>query len=1139
MKTRLLVTFILAGIVGLSQAVQSTLQVSRLYNITSAAQVIDNRSQYAMGCNYYSFSVTSGTGNWAAQLEYSDISNTGPWTPFTGGSPATLVPSVSIGFANGYHGWVRINTTAGTTVSNFSCSRDYFLFTSLSGGSSGDSVTTIQSWPGAVARTVTSKVNDVVSVKDFGALCDGATNDQTAFQAAINALTPQGGRLVIPESTGDCYIAATTGTEALLVTAPISVISLGRSRLVFNVGDTMDWFRIAPSATAPATYGYPASPSYYFMNVEWSGFDMVGATGPGTLAETGRHAINFDTTNNYGWKLDFHHLRFLGTKTGYGFYLNNVVNTNGGIALSSIRDNLFFDGGIYVANGGDTNIIERNEVHGRGTGIYFSQYNGAVRASVSHNNITSNGCAIVFDGGVDSVFSENEIGISSYGTNTCTTATFDIPATNQVQRISIRDNFIGIDQGARPPAVPNLLIGRQGTYVTDVRVEGNTFYSTAGQNAIVNWGSNTYVDKKNKDLFAALNNTPFLATNGSLLIDDTNSRQGLSLPKQNNILWSEDLTNPIWTKTGTGTGSIPIVTLVSSTLPDGSTGLVSRVQLALNGGTTAGDVSLVIQTTSPTLSAPRTTVSSFWAKTNSGTCALIGASTAGSGLFTISPTWAAYQVDYPSYVSSNPSDSLVLELSGTTHAIETQTCDILVTYAQISGTRADYVKTTDAAFPLSYGTPGSSLVGIAQAPGFRDITTTALPACNSTTTDRLTWIDSTQSPAIGRTCMNGPAGQQWYNHLYAQSNPENYVLQSENFNAPVWSLSNGGAGSLPIVTSSSALNPYGVTGGVQEVVLSINSGTTVADYSQIAQTIYNLPNPHTGTTSFWVKGITNGGFKIDNGVSGHGTPFYQYVTPTSTWTKITMPVYVAGTLDGITLYESGDSYTFSTGAHFLIYGEQQSYHAGTYIATANTPIDQSQTWVSTGGFQSLPVAFSTIGPCNAVTAGTIRAVSDSTTVTWGATVTGGGLYYAVVGCNGTNWTVINGGTIPVSASLVGTNSSGQLVAALPTVDSSGVITVHGLQTSDTATGAITLGGATSGAVTQTVQAVAGTWTITWPAAAPTVAGQSLLSDTGGQFYWGGTTVLYRCTVAGTLRVGQLTTVSGDCGTAVDSGLRVN
>jgi len=38
---------------------------------------------------------------------------------------------------------------------------------------------------------------------------------------------------------------------------------------------------------------------------------------------------------------------------------------------------------------------------------------------------------------------------------------------------------------------------------------------------------------------------------------------------------------------------------------------------------------------------------------------------------------------------------------------------------------------------------------------------------------------------------------------------------------------------------------------------------------------------------------------------------------------------------------------------------------------------------------------------------------------------------------------------------------------------------------------------------------------------------------------GGANIVYRCSVAGTLRLGQLTTVSGDCGTAVDTGMRVN
>jgi hypothetical protein len=38
---------------------------------------------------------------------------------------------------------------------------------------------------------------------------------------------------------------------------------------------------------------------------------------------------------------------------------------------------------------------------------------------------------------------------------------------------------------------------------------------------------------------------------------------------------------------------------------------------------------------------------------------------------------------------------------------------------------------------------------------------------------------------------------------------------------------------------------------------------------------------------------------------------------------------------------------------------------------------------------------------------------------------------------------------------------------------------------------------------------------------------------------GGSTIIYRCTSAGTLRSGQLTSVAADCGSSVDSGLRTN
>ncbi len=45
------------------------------------------------------------------------------------------------------------------------------------------------------------KLNDTVSVKDFGAVGDGVTDDTTAIQAAINSMSSTGGRVFFPSGT--------------------------------------------------------------------------------------------------------------------------------------------------------------------------------------------------------------------------------------------------------------------------------------------------------------------------------------------------------------------------------------------------------------------------------------------------------------------------------------------------------------------------------------------------------------------------------------------------------------------------------------------------------------------------------------------------------------------------------------------------------------------------------------------------------------------------------------------------------------------------------------------------------------------------------------------------------------------------
>ena len=71
-----------------------------------------------------------------------------------------------------------------------------------------------------------------------------------------------------------------------------------------------------------------------------------------------------------------------------------------------------------------------------------------------------------------------------------------------------------------------------------------------------------------------------------------------------------------------------------------------------------------------------------------------------------------------------------------------------------------------------------------------------------------------------------------------------------------------------------------------------------------------------------------------------------------------------------------------------------SANGGYYGVRVASPILQA----TSGKYSSLPA-------CGSDTEGSTGAVTDSTTNTWGATITGGGSYHVLAYCDGTNWTV--------------------------------------------------------------------------------------------------------------------------------------
>lgn len=179
------------------------------------------------------------------------------------------------------------------------------------GGTDGNFALTI---PGVIGRTLTSKLGDFLSVKDFGAVGNGVADDSSAFALA---LTNAGGKAVyVPPGT-------------YLITAPISITIA--NTVLFGAGKTLSIIQNT-AATSAVTIAAVAGVGIVDLNIQHSSTSAAAA-----IAQTG-------TTHYY------RSLSISGHKTGIsghsGVSLDvSVVGT--GVAsgmgfVSAVGDNDFF-----------------------------------------------------------------------------------------------------------------------------------------------------------------------------------------------------------------------------------------------------------------------------------------------------------------------------------------------------------------------------------------------------------------------------------------------------------------------------------------------------------------------------------------------------------------------------------------------------------------------------------------------------------------------------------------------------------------------------------------------------------------------------------------------------------------------------
>jgi len=316
-----------------------------------------------------------------------------------------------------------------------------FIFNSEIGlNLDSDSIEFKQAGTGAVTRTAQDKMRESVSVKDFGALGDGVTDDTVAIQAAVSYIETTGQNVLIPPGeyltdpfnldvqfyggTGSfygfdrtrCILKRRTAGAGAFITFGVSTGTIFRS----HVG--MSGIKVDGGSTTngPSVEAFSLSRSN-FNDCHFSGgtaaFRMYGGVSVSfqnclfDMANRGIHIQDYDGANANKWP--------------------NQTKIIGGEIVDNAEYGVWFDGGIML-------LLDGIDIEGNGTtrgvangGVYVGPNVGVAVTSTSGQSpgITIRNCWIERNKGIAQVYCEsgiNQIYSSFFFANGVEYVEFDI-----------------------------------------------------------------------------------------------------------------------------------------------------------------------------------------------------------------------------------------------------------------------------------------------------------------------------------------------------------------------------------------------------------------------------------------------------------------------------------------------------------------------------------------------------------------------------------------------------------------------------------------------------------------------------------------------------------------------------------------